>query len=186
MMTRMKSALGAVLALSQLAAGLNLTFMGNCTDFYKEHLTRDFRNYPHLNATAATSFTLPEVTGNDDPWYYYLTVVDNTYMNETSFMYHWVGVPGSFLASEQGSKTRFCMAMSGGQDKSLKNTQGNDTCDGIVPDTCVKKYKEMAPTLGFDEGTCPLLDRDFTDECHISTSTGTITFFFSRCHTFVY
>lgn len=172
MTIRLGRFLAVVSALGQLAAGLNLTFTGNCTDRDRHNLQVSFLDLANFNATGTTSFTARAVSGNDEPWYYYLTLHDGSQKDgPSSSINHWLGVPGSFLDSDQGNRTTFCMYTSGGHDKPLKNKQGNDTCDGVLSKKCIKGYKESSgATL---RGGCPSLDSDVKDECEIGFSTGT-------------
>lgn len=166
--------LAVVLALSQAVAGLNLTFTGNCSESTRKSRLADVRNIAYYNATGTTNFTARAVSGNDEPWYYYLTLQDGSQNGgRTSFIHRWLGVPGSFLDSDQGNSTSFCMYTSGGYDKSLKNKQGNDTCDGVLSKKCIRGFNDDIASRATDG--CASLDPDVSDECELSASTGTYT-----------
>lgn len=164
--------LAVVLALGQLAAGLNLTFTGNCSDSTRQSMLASVRDIAYYNATGTTGFTARAVSGDDEPWYYYLTLRDGSRNGgRASFIHRWLGVPGSFLDSDQSNRTTFCMYTSRGYDERLENKQGNDTCDGVLSKKCIKGYKDSSGSRLTDG--CPSLASDVNDECKIASSTGT-------------
>lgn len=148
---------GAALALGQAAAGLNLTFTGNCTsNSNSTNNGNGLRDVAYFNTTSTTQFTVPKLTGNDDPWYSYLTLTNS---GSSGFIDRWLGVPESFLKSDAANGTTACLYTAGGLDKKLKNTQGNSTCDGVLSDKCTESISKLTPS-SFGSTNCPSTDPD--------------------------
>lgn len=145
--------LGLLLALGQVVSCLNLTFSGNCTTSGTNGTTKHMDSL-YFNVTGTTNFTLPQLTGNDDPWYYHLILSAPTNDNpRDKFIERWLSVPESFLGSEVANRTLLCAYTIDGQDASLENKQGNDTCAGVISDKCKKSFDVVASDV--ESSGCP-------------------------------
>lgn len=152
-----------LLALGQVASALNLTYSGNCTSSNSSSI-----DIPFINATSTTNFTLKELTGNDDPWYYHLALVSPAHKDPTHQLIHsWLSIPESFLGTETANKTTLCAHFLDSQEASVKNMQGNNTCAGILSDKCIQGFENIAAPSSFD--MCPSPSSDALDECKSSS-----------------
>lgn len=148
---------GLFLAMCQLVATQTT---GNCSTQYLNSTSYE-DDLTHINATGTTSFTLQQLTGNDQPWYYYVTLTEGGRQGNSSdvLIHPWLGVPESFLNTAQANETRVCMYTMAAQDKGLTNKDGNQTCAGILSDKCVKSVVSSANALS-RSGGCPGIDPD--------------------------
>lgn len=167
MTNKILSVFSVLTALSQAVAGMNVSTSGNCSGY--GNMLQDFKRIPYYNTTGTTNFTMKELTGNDDPWYYYLTMraPKNDTRFEDGMVDRWLGVPRAFVDTDRGNATRICMATTLGKKKSLKHATGNSTCEGVLSKKCEKLFKESP----MDEKGCPKLSRETIDECDIGSDT---------------
>ncbi|KAJ3473517.1 hypothetical protein NLG97_g10265 [Lecanicillium saksenae] len=161
------SSVGAVLAFSQAVAGLRMSFEGNCTDQDKQRLRGDLGSVAYFNTTSTTSFTMDEMFGFGNNWFLYLTLQDNSHLGRESDITTWIGVPENVWKSENATNMRICTATSKTYDKSLKHTNGNRTCQDVVPDDCLEGFKEQALKFDLDKDAFPKLDEDFENKCEV-------------------
>lgn len=155
--------LGLVLATVQLGSTQNVStpFTGNCSP--KSTDGNSTISLDRLtNATGTTSFTLQELSGNDQPWYYYLTLEEGVFPNNRSggFILRWLGVPESFLNTTKANETQVCMYTFPGLDRDMKNKSGNHTCDGIVSDKCAQSILQPKDERFRSDGFCPTITPD--------------------------
>ncbi|KAJ6783103.1 hypothetical protein PWT90_05925 [Aphanocladium album] len=169
---RLVPSMAAVLALSQIVAGVNMTFMDSCPRVEEEGIRNDFKDVDYFNTTSSTSFTMLNVTGVGNNWFLYLTVTDRTHQEHpsASYLHYWLAVPDTFLDSDMFNNTRVCMAESKPYNGTLENRNGNDTCKGVVPDDCLNGYAEEVSRLDFGQNSPPRLNDDLGNKCDIAIS----------------
>lgn len=168
---------GLIMALVSTAASMNISWTGNCSI---SSVNSDYANLEAFNTTSVTNFTVPGVSGNDDPWYYYLTLRDETH-GATGFINRWLGIPESFLESDAANYTDLCSYTISGQDKRMKNTAGNDTCKGVISDKCADAFlnPESKARQSYSFGNC---DRIITTDCDSDGIYSTCEFIYSVYH----
>lgn len=156
---------GLVLVTGQLAAAqmVSRNLTGDCSPMSTKGNGTFSAGYSRLiNATGTTSFTLQELTGNDQPWYYYLTLEEGIFPNDRSggAILRWLGLPESFLNTSKANETRVCMYSIPGLDKDMTNKSGNQTCQGIVSEKCAQSILQPKDDqVGFDS-LCPTIRPD--------------------------
>ena len=144
-----------VLALSQLAAGMNLSYVANCPA--NDHF---FSDIAYFNTTGTTNFTMQQLTGDDKPWYFHLALA-----SQDNMVFRLLSIPKSFLESSTSNDTSPCMYSTDGKDGSLENKQGNETCSGVFSDKCMQAF-DVPAGPGGDRFGCPNVDMDEFKDCH--------------------
>ncbi len=145
--SRLSLPLGIFLAFSQIAAALNLTFIGkDCIDDRDKIFTKT----AYFNATGTTKFNVEKLGSNaEEPWYYSVTLMDERGSIEGPFINRWLSVPKTFWGSQSAHSpgnpdpTSICIYTLQGFEKAMKSDEENNTCQGVVRDKCIKAYDEL-------------------------------------------
>ena len=129
--------------LVQVATAMNLSFTGNDCPPNPNEI---YSETAYSNATGTTKFYVQDL-GDDasEPWYYSLTLMDERGSKYGPFINRWLSVPKSYMDSEFGKETSLCMYTSKGLNKSMKNAEGDESCEGVVSDECLKAFSSVKP-----------------------------------------
>lgn len=177
-MNTVMSLLPTALALGLLpyasAQQSNISATENCNPT----LRRLANNDTALNATGSAAFRL----GHDEDWYLSYSLTDRRHENlffgdevTSQDLGVYLSVPASFIGSEQGNGTRFCMYMMPGRNRTSE--EGGGSCAGVVSDECLEAMRSVPPP---EDGRCPRAD--IREQCNFGTHVGRGDYRLCRVH----
>ncbi|KAL0934773.1 uncharacterized protein CTRU02_209364 [Colletotrichum truncatum] len=122
--------------------------------------TRPFKLIPNQEDDWYLSYTLTDLRGENMKFGPWVTMQDLSV---------YLSVPQSFIGTQQGNNTDFCMYLMPGRNDTLTYS-GDDasrSCEGVLSDNCIRALRSTPPPA---EGDCPRAD--ISAACGFSTVVG--------------